>query len=590
VNPPLLAAVDVGMTRAATLPSPRTSLDRCPPRARTIAGALLVALGTASCLMGLPTPDDDGADGSQSEGPSLRGTVVDESGAPVADVRVERDGSEVARTDAQGRFELAAGSGDEVVLSFRAAGYVRGIERAAIANAPTALRVTLRAEAPAIAFDSTAGGRAEGMRGASIDAPPLAFVDRSGNPISGMVDVHLTPLDPGVASELAAYPGDGRARTFAGQTVALESFGVVDVTVRQGDTDLTIAEGTGVTVEFPLPASSPAEPPQTIALWGFDEQAGVWIEEGEAVLDADRGVYTGTITHLSPWNCDQPLEATCTRGQVIDADGTPIPGAYIMAQGIDYLGDSSAVAGDDGRFCLAARKDSRLEVTVHLPGGESLTREVTTGSDDTEIPAACDDPRCLDVGVWEFTGVDVEAEGGQDDGQDDGWQGGGACLGEDSPSDLSMTLQGAVDRSLDWSTSPWLASCGGLAGVADAGSTWVMFQDVDGALAVMISVEVDPAETANDVPAMVYVISDWQSGATDLSGWWFAESCTVDVTRNDILAPELFRISGTGTCSAPAMALYGGEAVEIAGEFSFSGVVFGDEIDSALVYECCYGG
>lgn len=577
------------MTRDAAESSPHCSTQVSAPRAAAIAGALLVAFTTAGCLLGLPNPGDDNDDdssGNESAGPSLRGAVFDESGAPLVDVSIERDGSEVARTDADGTFDLSAGSGEQVVLSFRAPGFVRGIERIEVANAPTALRVTMRTEAPALPLDSTAGGRVDGMRGASIDAPALAFVDRSGNAISGMVDVHLTPLDPSVASELAAYPGDGRARTYSGETVGLESFGVVDVTVRQGETDLTIADGMGVTVEFPLPASSPAVPPETIALWGFDEQAGVWTEEGEAVLDAERGVYVGTITHLSPWNCDQPLEATCVGGEVIDGDGTPIAGAYIMARGIDYLGDASAVAGDDGRFCLAARKNSRLEVTVHLPGGESITREVDTGSEDTEIPAACDDPRCLDAGTWEFTDVDVEAEGGADDG----WGGGGSCLDDDAPSELSMTLQGGVDESLDWSASPWLASCGALAGVADADSTWVMFQDADSSLAIMISVEVQPAETGNDVPASVYVLSNWQTAdATDLSGWWYTEECTVDVTRNDILAPELFRITGRGSCSAPAMPLYGGDPVEIAGDFSFSGVVFGDEIDSALIYECCYG-
>lgn len=566
----------------------RSSRSRCSVGLDVFHGALacvslaMVAITSSACTV--PAADTAAAHG----GPRIEGRVVDGDGDAVAGVAVMQDGAELGRTNASGRFTVMAAADAIVVLAFEAPGFVRGLERVQVADAATALRVQLRAQSPAIPFDADAGGRVQGDRGASLDAPPHAFVDRAGQPITGMVDIHLTPLDPAVPAELAAYPGDGRARTSEGGTVQLESFGVVDVTVRQGDTDLTIAPGMGVTVEFPLPAvadGAAASPPETIALWGFDEGAGVWTEEGVATLDLARGVYVGTIGHLSPWNCDQPLEATCVSGHVRDRSGVGIAGAYVIGNGVDYLGDASAVSGADGEFCLPARKQSIVDVTVYLPGGESLTRRIDSGSDDTDIPVSCGDPRCLDAGDWQ-----LEVDAGADDGVgDDGWNG-GACFEDSEPSQLTMTLRGGLDASLDWDASPWLASCGALAGSTSAGSTWLMFQDVDAALAVLIELEVDPAMTGDAVPAQVYLLDDFgtDTSGSDPSMWWIASECVADVTRNEVLAPGLFGVAGRGSCNAPATSVYGGsQGVDIVGSFDFRGIVIGDDVPSEVLYACC---
>lgn len=546
-------------------------------RPSLLAGASLLALLAGACLPSFP--DLSGDRPPVDTTPRVAGTVLDADGAALADVVVLQDGRELGTTDSAGRFEVAASAGDIVVLQFHKPGHVRGLERVQIADGPTALRVTLLDQAPAIAFDADLGGKVIGMRGASIDAAPGSFVDRQGRAIGGMVDVHLTPLNPGIAAELAAYPGDGRARTADGATVQLETFGVVDVTVRQGDVDLTIADGMGVVVEFPLPDPMPAEPPATIALWGFDDATGEWTEEGVATLDLDRGVYVGTITHLSPWNCDQPLEATCLEGRVVDASGDGIPGAYVIARGLDYAGDSAATAGDGGEFCVPVRKDSSIEVTVHLPGGEQQTREVRSGTQDTEVPAACDDPRCLDAGEWVF------AEGAGDED----WEGGGACYADDVAAKLSMQLDGDVQDDLSWEGSAWWASCGALSGSTGSGSTMLMFQDDAMSLGVAISVEVDAAQTASGVPASVYLFEDWGAIGSADSGMWFAEGCVADVTRNEVLGPGIFHVAGTGRCDAPAMSPYPGVTGEIAivGEFSFEGVVIGSDVASEVIYDCC---
>ncbi|MEZ4472477.1 MAG: hypothetical protein R3F60_17125 [bacterium] len=116
------------------------------------------------------------------------------------------------------------------------------------------------------------------------------------------------------------------------------------------------------------------DPPFTMPLWSLDEASNVWVQEGEATWDDDAQVYVGHIGHMSMWNCDQPATATCITGHVTDTAGEALPGARVTARGADYNGSTSAVAGDDGRFYIAVRKDSSVAVLAsHAAGGGTST-------------------------------------------------------------------------------------------------------------------------------------------------------------------------------------------------------------------------
>ena len=507
----------------------------------------------------------------------ITGQVVDAGGAPIAGVQIEGDGMN-AVTDASGNFEVEVAQEGSAVLIFRAEGFVRGLERVDIASAGRVpLQVTMVAIAPAIPFDVDAGGEVIGMRGATMNAAPNVFRDRAGNVATGMVDVHLTPLNPSVQAELDAYPGDGLARDASGDTIHLETFGVLDVTVMQGNEELNIVDGMGVEIKVPLPDPLPSDPPESIALWGFDDAAGVWVEEGIATLDLEAGVYTGTIGHLSPWNCDQPLSATCLKGRALDRDGDPARASYIVARGNDYSGASTAVADEDGHFCVPVRKDSSVTITVHGPNGGRLDQEVSSGSADTDIPPVCSDPRCQDLGDFVMA----------DEGDSDGWE--GSCeWGEDA--DLRMNVSGYRDGELNWEGEPWFSVCGGFTGGASDGSLAMFFPEAmsSAGLSVILLAELGLGETANGVPLDAMFSDD---GLTSGAGWITdVGTCTADITENDLIAPGLYRVEGTGRCTGPARDVFGmNEDIAIEGEFSFAGVVVAGEAASDTIVECCYG-
>ena len=113
--------------------------------------AVLLASFAGACLPSFPQPGDDSGGSIESNPtPRIAGTLLDAGGAGLADVSVQQDGRELGITDAQGRFEVYADPGETFVLQFHKAGHVRGLERVTIADGPTALRVTLLDQAPAI--------------------------------------------------------------------------------------------------------------------------------------------------------------------------------------------------------------------------------------------------------------------------------------------------------------------------------------------------------------------------------------------------------------------------------------------------------
>lgn len=358
-----------------------------------VAGGLGLALTASACS------SDGGSDGgSQAASTAVFGVVSDVAGAPVAGATV-RVGSASVVTDAQGRYAAPASAG-EVVVRVVSTGYLDGVRGATVVDGHgSALDFVLLERADAVAVDASVGGTVDGARGAQVIVPAGALVDPDGAPVTGMVDVYLTPIDPGIETELLASPGDFEARTTAGSTVQIETFGMVDVTILDADgRELDVADGATLTVAIPAPTGA-TELPASVPSWSFDEDAGIWRQEGTLTLDPAAGTWVGDIPHLSFWNADREMETTCIVGIVVDGDtGEPLPGARVSARGVDYFGVEMAHAGADGRFVALARTSSRVVVTASHDAGGGAQREVSTGAAVVSRPVTPDTAGCVDLG------------------------------------------------------------------------------------------------------------------------------------------------------------------------------------------------
>lgn len=376
--------------------------------ARHLLLALCVGLLPLATACSNDASDNDGD--SSRTGTGIFGVVLNTAGQPIANARVSFSGGS-ATTDASGQFVMRASAGRQVVRA-EADGFVFGVRDVdVIADQSSAVEFRLLAESPAVVVNADEGGEAAGPRGAQVTVPAGGLVDASGAVVTGDVNVHLTPLDPTVAAELAAAP-ELIAVNGANANVLLESYGMMDITIRQDGEELQIADGQTMDIVLPAPAGATGLP-DTMPLWSFNETTGQWEEEGMLTLAEDGSGWVGTISHMSMWNADIAVESGCASGTVVDAaTGEPIPGARVSSRGLNYTGFSDATAGADGVFRINVRINSRIAITAFHASTGSASVEVSSNGTVSAVPPTAADG-CVDVGPIEVERGVVEFPDGR---------------------------------------------------------------------------------------------------------------------------------------------------------------------------------
>jgi len=332
---------------------------------------------------------------------AVDGIIKDADGSLINEVTVKY-GTFTTTSSSDGSYYFTASPGKDQVVVFSHEGYVT-ISRFVniFSGSTTHLYVTMLKETNPVTLDSSVGGTISGERNASAAVPENAFVDDQDNPVSGTVNIHLTPFDPSIQQEAAAYPGNLRGRTMEGKIVPLETFGVLDVTARQNGKTLRLKSGK--TIDIRVPAPSNGVVPATSQMWTFDEETALWIQNPtDGTYDTATHTYLASVNHLTSLNCDRPREPTCITGLVLDANNNPVNGAFVEAIPTTG-GESSDYTDKDGYVCMYVERNAQMEIKVTIPLTETCpetmrdgnkcvtTRFIMTGGDTVsgEYPANC---------------------------------------------------------------------------------------------------------------------------------------------------------------------------------------------------------
>ena len=86
---------------------------------------------------------------------------------------------------------------------------------------------------------------------------------------------------------------------------------------------LQLKRGCKAKLTFPVPEGMNENLPSSIPLWSFNEQTGLWEEEGSATLQGN--VYVGEVSHFSWTNLDWPEKQGTLIVNVKDDMGNPLP-------------------------------------------------------------------------------------------------------------------------------------------------------------------------------------------------------------------------------------------------------------------------
>lgn len=280
-----------------------------------------------------PAADDIGA-------LTITGRIFDAAGVPLENMAVSVLRTGVSgQTDADGRVELTNLDADTpLTLAVEGAGYADQIVNLTAPSGSTEVffeTMLVERAAPVTLSDVEAGASTPpGVDGASLTLPADALVDPQGNPVTGDIDVRMTPVDIS-ADTIIAFPGDFAGVEADGARNPIASLGTVEFELEQNGQALQLAAGKSATVRIPMYTTTDLDgnalqEGDDIALWALDESVGVWVQEGVGQVVASPDTPTGLafeaqVGHFSWWNCDIAYTPYYPKPvpRLRDSDGAP---------------------------------------------------------------------------------------------------------------------------------------------------------------------------------------------------------------------------------------------------------------------------
>lgn len=291
---------------------------------------------------------------------SISGVVTDMNKNPISGVKVIINAKE-NYSDDKGLFSIdKIPIGKNQVVEFSKPNHVSNQKQATIElNKNTVVYASLgtwdKSETINPKQDNTIS-----FQNAEVKLPANGIIDANGNVFTGNVTVNAAYFDPMVDNYENVFPGDFEGEDISGNTVDIESFGFINVELTDGSQSLNLAKGSTADITIPIPDALKNNAPDPIPLWFFDEELGIWKEEGSASIQ--NGVYVGTVEHFTAWNCDIGFDISSIKGRVICEDGSPINNALVYAKGIDYAMTNRARTDANGFYEIDVKANAIVDV------------------------------------------------------------------------------------------------------------------------------------------------------------------------------------------------------------------------------------
>ena len=212
--------------------------------------------------------------------------------------------------------------------------------------------------------------------GGNIAFQANSFVDENGNDYSEQVTIFARWINPQDPFAHEVMPGNLIGVEERGNTAVLESFSMIAVELQDvNGSKLQLKEGLPATVTFEVDEELRNSAPQFIPTWSFNEISGNWIEEGSAeFID---GSYVAEVSHFSFWNCDAPYPLINVTGTVVDEDGNPQVGFYVLVKVNGMCG--AGYTNGEGQFSGKMPKNQLLTFCVFAPGCDEPIFTTTLG-------------------------------------------------------------------------------------------------------------------------------------------------------------------------------------------------------------------
>lgn len=348
-----------------------------------LASLFMGAIAFTACSSSDDTPDGPGTptqQGGISPGTAvapasmkmaaLSGFVKDSEGNALSGVTVT-SGTEKVVTGKDGGFvfEKVNSVNGRTIVKFTRAGYIE-VVRSMPTTDSSVWEVVMSSnwgEDHASGYkDSGMSYNVETESGMKADFDSNNFKnDATGEEYTGYVQTDMTYLNPDNENFADMMPGGDlaavRSQENGGEQVQLISYGMTKVDLKGNNGEkLQLADGKPATLTFPVPEKFKNNTPEEIPLWSFNEQTGLWEEEGVAKYNASLNAYVGTVKHFSWVNLDYPLSRATLKITVKNDKDVVIPNVKV-----DIDGQRSVFTNVNGVAELYVPINATLYVTVH---------------------------------------------------------------------------------------------------------------------------------------------------------------------------------------------------------------------------------
>ncbi len=319
---------------------------------------------------------------------TIYGQVKDQLDNPMNNANVKMDG-QIFQTDENGFFffdNIPVGNFG-VHISAEKDGYLFGGYRLYANEVGTDfVNITLMEAKNIGAFNSASGAEFEIEDNSTVSFPANA-ISLNGNQYTGNVNVTGAWINPSADNMLELNPGDLRGIRTDGEVVALNSFGMIGIELKTDSGEqLQISDGSEAELKFGIPAELLTQAPSSIPLWHFDEDEGVWTEEGFASLIGNQ--YVGTVSHFSWWNSDFPNPSVDMCIKLVDnSPHVDLEGIWVYVKSLSGFGCASGTTNENGILCGLVPSDTELEITIKGHCGETLANLIVGPYTEADSPA-----------------------------------------------------------------------------------------------------------------------------------------------------------------------------------------------------------
>lgn len=297
---------------------------------------------------------------------AFSGIVKDTDGNFLAGVSVTT-GTESATTNSAGlfTFDRVGTVKNRSVLKFTKDGYFT-VTRSEVKQSESSIEVVMQPKgnsniSVSTNFNSNTA-KTLSVKGMKVAIPASSLTTTDGSAYTGNVNADMLYLDPNNENFATMMPGgDMQATRTDNSAATLISYGMVEVSLTDDSGNpLQLNKDGESEMTYPIPAGMENNPPATIPLWFFDEERGLWTEEGTATLKG--GVYVGKVKHFSWHNLDVPEERVTIKGKITDCNGNPVSNVKVT---VDQTCDMTDANGNYEVFVPA-----NTPVTVTVLSGD----------------------------------------------------------------------------------------------------------------------------------------------------------------------------------------------------------------------------